>query len=732
MGDTTLSTFTVNNVAYDNTDEQSITVSPGTTSVPIDIVPPAGATYSVFLTTPTKDQDTATIANGNIEGLETGSNRINVMVEAFGGQGQRNYTFFVTVSSAIPTYSSDNSLGTFFINNVDPLAGGFTVPYGTASVPLFVQASDSNATVEVTYDVSGAATPSPVTLVDYQATITLVAGHILKIVVTAENGSANTRYNQAIPIAAPSSDTSLSSFILNSTDPLSGSFAVPYGTTSVPLVVETNDQNATMVITYDVSGAATPTPVVLVNNEATITLVAGHILKVRVTAEDGTTTTLRYNQAIPIAAPNTDTSLSNFFLNGTDPLENGFSLPYGSTTTEIQVQQNDQNATVVVTYDVSGAANPSPVTFVDYTGTITLVAGHILKVRVTAEDGTTSTLRYNQAIPIAAPSSNTSLMTFFLNGTDPLENGFSLPYGSTTTEIAVASDDSNATVVVTYDVSGAATPSPVTLVDGIGTITLVAGHILKVLVTAQDNTTSTLRYNQEIPVEQEGVINTDPYVSTFAGVRYKLPSIDAPIRYFQTMEDGKLLTINAQLKTCSSADLDVSNIRSLLALKNKMTAKQYNVIAQKLMTPETLSFCERVHIQYGEESLVVNLWNSKFEVLKNNLSVKAKVVDRPDLIEKTGIYTGYKASTLKFTFGTTKLFLSVYNSPMIRNGLSVATCAKNCNGVIVNALKQSDMVLPSLDSVQPVAKKDSAKRHVHAETFVDHDGLRTRNIVTYR
>jgi len=224
----------------------------------------------------------------------------------------------------------------------------------------------------------------------------------------------------------------------------------------------------------------------------------------------------------------------------------------------------------------------------------------------------------------------------------------------------------------------------------------------------------------------------DPYVTTFSGIQYKLPAIDAPIRYFQTMEEGKLLTINAQLKTCSSSDLDASNIRSLLALKNKMTAKQYGVIAQKLMTPETLSFFERVHIQYGDESLVMNLWNSKFEVLKNNLSVKAKVVERPDLIAKTGIYTGYKGKTLQFTFGSTRLMLSVYNSPMIRNGLSIETSAKNCNGVIVNALKQSDMVLPLLDSVTPVLKKDSAKRHVHTETFVDHDGLRTRNIVTYR
>ena len=329
------------------------------------------------------------------------------------------------------------------------------------------------------------------------------------------------------------------------------------------------------------------------------------------------------------------------------------------------------------------------------------------------------------------PEFGASLSTYVVYSLDAFAtNSFTAAAGTTSTDITYAvSDVENATAVLTLN--GTQVGSASTGFNGTLNGLIVGENIVTVTVTSSLAENPGI-YTFTLTVPSSGDANTDPYVSTFAGVRYKLPSIDAPIRYFQTMEDGKLLTINAQLKTCSSADLDVSNIRSLLALKNKMTAKQYSVIAQKLMTPETLSFFERIHVQHGDESLVMNLWNSKFEVLKNNLSVKAQVVERPDLITKTGIYTGYKASTLKFTFGTTKLFLSVYNSPMIRNGLSIETCAKNCNGVIVNALKQADMVLPSLDSVMPVATKDSAKRHVHTETFVDHDGLRTRNIVTYR
>jgi hypothetical protein len=163
-----------------------------------------------------------------------------------------------------------------------------------------------------------------------------------------------------------------------------------------------------------------------------------------------------------------------------------------------------------------------------------------------------------------------------------------------------------------------------------------------------------------------------------------------------------------------------------------MTKKQFAEMTQKTLASQTLSFFERVSIQHGKERLVLNLWNSTFDVLENTLSAKAEVVQRPDLIKVTGIYTGYKSATLQLTFGSTKVLLSVYNSPMIRNGLFVESSANKGNGVIVNALTKVDMVLPSLTSIKSVPTVDSAKAVTIKETFVDHDGVRTRNIITYR
>jgi len=226
----------------------------------------------------------------------------------------------------------------------------------------------------------------------------------------------------------------------------------------------------------------------------------------------------------------------------------------------------------------------------------------------------------------------------------------------------------------------------------------------------------------------------DPYVTTFSSISYKLPTMNAPIRYFQTMDSGKLLTVNAQLKTVENAELADDTLRSLIVLRKKMTTKQYAAMVAKVMKPETLCFFERVSIQYGEQRLVVNLWDSKFELVENTLRCGVEKVDRADLLKKSGgIYSGYTADTVKLTLGRTAVFLSTYNSPLIRNGIYIESAAtKGANGVIVNALSAGAMTLSSLASVEPVATKNSLKATTKVETFVDHEGLRTRNVVTYK
>jgi len=259
-------------------------------------------------------------------------------------------------------------------------------------------------------------------------------------------------------------------------------------------------------------------------------------------------------------------------------------------------------------------------------------------------------------------------------------------------------------------------------------------NILKITGDVSQNNTSAFTYAVFSVTGGSAGAGGDPYVTTFDNICYKLPVIDAPIRYFQTIEKGKLLTINAQLKTVESSDLAISNFHSLLKLKSTLSRKQYEAMARKTMDPETLSFFEKIHIQYGEEVLVLNVWNCTFEIIENKASFIPKIVDGKELLSKsTGHYnTGYTSKTLKFEFGATSVYLSVYDSPMVRSSIYITSNdTKNANGVIVNTLTEATMRLPSLDSTEAVSKVDSKKKKVIVETFADAEGVRTRNIVTY-
>ena len=341
-------------------------------------------------------------------------------------------------------------------------------------------------------------------------------------------------------------------------------------------------------------------------------------------------------------------------------------------------------------------------------------------------------------------STGVGFVTNVPNATQPGNpTNLSLSYSGTTGTLTFTTPDNTGAAPIVFYVVFAASDTGFTTAlfdNGGGTGTsitmagLAVGSTNYVLVSQNDGYAG---YSTGVPftaVVSGGGGAGDPYVTTFSNISYKLPTMDAPIRYFQTMEGGKLLTVNAQLKTVERSAMSDDTLRSLIVLKKKMTTKQYAVIAAKLMKPELLCFFERVSVQHGDQRLVVNLWDSKFDLVENTLRCVAEKVDRADLLKTSGgIYDGYAPDTIKLTIGSTAVYLSTYASPLVRNGIYVESAAlKGANGVVVNALSPGAMTLPSLASVEPVATRDSLKAVTKVETFVDHDGLRSRNIVTYK
>ena len=154
----------------------------------------------------------------------------------------------------------------------------------------------------------------------------------LTVSVTAADGVTTQDYMVTLNVAL-GNDTSLATFQVNGTDVADGdSVDLVYGTTSVDVVAEATDPDATVVITGD-SG--------LVAGENTLT--------VTVTAANGDTQD--YSVTLNVALGN-NVELATFQVNGTD-VADGDSVdldPY-TTSVDVNVVTVDPDATFVVSGD---------------------------------------------------------------------------------------------------------------------------------------------------------------------------------------------------------------------------------------------------------------------------------------------------------------------------------------------------------------------------------------------
>jgi hypothetical protein len=231
------------------------------------------------------------------------------------------------------------------------------------------------------------------------------------------------------------------------------------------------------------------------------------------------------------------------------------------------------------------------------------------------------------------------------------------------------------------------------------------------------------------PSNDGGGGNGDPYVTTIHNKHYKLPSADIPIRFYQGMVGKKLLTVNANLRTVESNDLIGYNLHSFMELKNNIPRKTQQVVLNKLFNNQLLCFFEKVHISYGDSCVILDVWDGKFVVNAHSGDEIKSIVGTSTAPNKyTKEYKNYSNTTIALLCGSAKVFVSVYESKMVRNGIFVeAPNMELGNGVVVNTLSRSDMTLSSLASKDPVPNRDSVVKY-HKETFIDARGMRVRTI----
>jgi hypothetical protein len=302
----------------------------------------------------------------------------------------------IQATAANANTGTDTSLSVFTVNGV-AVVDKQTVPIAAGLFEVPVVATPTDPTATRTIDGNVGLTPGDNPLI---------------VVVTAGDGITKQTYEINLDVASSPNDTG-ATITIEGTEWIEGNVELPALTTDVEVVVVTRDERAT----FEVTGASDLNP-------------GRNVLKVEVTAEDGTIATYSINLDVAL---NTDTSLSTFTVNGVDVIDGEVvDLPTDTESVEVEVIATDADADFVVT----GATGLS-------------VGENELKVTVTAADGTT--VEEITVILNVLVSGDTSLAVFEVNG-EAVEDQSEVTLEPLVNEVEVVVETTD--VDATYEITG--------------------------------------------------------------------------------------------------------------------------------------------------------------------------------------------------------------------------------------------------------------------------------------
>jgi len=330
-------------------------------------------------------------------------------------------------------------------------------------------------------------------------------------------------------------------------------------------------------------------------------------------------------------------------------------------------------------------------------------------------------------------SSASTTATLTVSSAAPTLGVFTVPaktFGASPFTLTPPTSESSGSWSYTSSNTGVATVSGSTVtVVAVGDTTITATQAAAGNYSSA-STTATLTVSNSVTGPTGGGGVGDPYITTISNQRYKLPILDGPIRFFQGIVDGHILTVNTQLRTMMNEELAADNIRSYLKFKDKMPKDKLKELEYALHKKEKLTFFEKFYIQYKDSEIVLNVWDHKFKIESYKGRLPSEPADGNAYTTKySNIYKDYESSALRFKIGTSASIVAVvYPGKLVKNGIFIeAPQMEEGNGVLVNVLNASNMSIPSLDSQVAVAKRDFKLKEQN-EWFLDHDGYRTRTV----
>ncbi|WP_336783609.1 cadherin-like beta sandwich domain-containing protein [Paenibacillus illinoisensis] len=341
----------------------------------------------------------------------------------------------------------------------------------------------------------------------------------------------------------------------------------------------------------------------------------GRVIEVTVIAQNGTVSKT-YKVQVNRAMPNTDTTLSGLFVEGTlvpgfqsTTYEYDIHVPY--TKPDVDVTWTLGN-TELSTYQVRVDGNPVVATEVSDLDLIPGVS-RIVEVQVTAQDGTT-TKTYKVTINRSLPNTDATLNGLFVEGTlvsdfqsTRLNYDLSVPYAKPDVDVTWTLGN---TELSTYQVRVDGLPMAVTELKDLA-LTPGVPKIVEVQVTAQDSTTTntyTMTLTRSLPNMDatlsglfiDGTLAKDFQSNTF---EYDLtvPYTKSNVDVTWTLGDSESATYQVKVDGAPRAVTEVSDldltpglhrtIEVQVTAQDGTTTKTYTVIVTRSLpnTDATLS-----------------------------------------------------------------------------------------------------------------------------------------------
>lgn len=412
-------------------------------------------------------------------------------------------TVTTTTNSSSVTINRNANLQalTLSTGTLDPVFSSGTqaytasVPYATTSVKVTPTQDDANAGLELQVN-SGSYSP----ILSGQASADLalnVGDNTIDVKVNAQDGVTTQTYTITVN-RAPSADAALASLVLSdgTLSPLFSSGVTTY-TASVAntvgsITLTPNTVNANATIEVKVNNEAYETLPGGAESQALALNIGDNTIKVKTTAQDGTTS---QEYTITVNRISNDATLSVLSLSGgtlSPVFASGtlaYSAPVNSATTSVTVNPTTSNTRASVQVQVN---NDGWINVPQGSASIGLplnVGDNQVDVKITAQDGTTIE---TYSVNVFRPSNNADLADLstaagaispgFAKGTTTYT--VTVPYTMFSTTVTPTVDQTDASVKVnTVRLASAATSAPLSL--NVGANTFV------VEVTAQDSTIKT-------------------------------------------------------------------------------------------------------------------------------------------------------------------------------------------------------------------------------------------------